>query len=44
MDAYLRAERVHRLLQSVIPVEDDSQIPPTSHIREFIGGSAYELH
>ncbi len=44
MDAYLRAERLHHLLQSVIPVEDDSLIPPTSHIREFIGGSAYELH
>ncbi|MGC9469860.1 MAG: ATP cone domain-containing protein [Anaerolineae bacterium] len=44
MDAYLRAERVHRLLQSVIPVEDESVIPTTSHIREFIGGSAYQLH
>jgi uridine kinase len=44
MDAFIRAERVHHLLQSVIPVEDDSLIPPTSHIREFIGGSAYELH
>jgi uridine kinase len=44
MDAFIRAERVHHLLQSVIPVEDDSVIPPTSHIREFIGGSAYELH
>ncbi len=44
MDAYLRAERVHRLLQVLIPVEDESTIPPTSHIREFIGGSAYRLH
>jgi len=26
----------------VTPVEDDSPIPPTSLIREFIGGSAYE--
>ncbi|MBN1874008.1 MAG: response regulator SirA [Anaerolineae bacterium] len=44
VDAYLRAERVLNLLQAIIPVEDDSDIPPTSHIREFIGGSAYSLH
>ncbi len=44
MDAYLRAERVHHFLQAIIPVEDESAIPPTSHIREFIGGSAYTLH
>jgi len=44
MDAYLRAERVHTLLQAIIPVEDDSSIPATSHVREFIGGSAYSLH
>jgi uridine kinase len=44
MDAYLRAERVHRLLQATMPVEDDSAVPATSHIREFIGGSAYDLH
>lgn len=44
IDAYLRAERVHKLLQAILPVEDDSAIPPTSHVREFIGGSAYKLH
>jgi uridine kinase len=44
VDAYLRAERVHNLLQAIIPVEDDSPIPATSHVREFIGGSAYDLH
>jgi uridine kinase len=44
MDAYLRSERVHKLLQAVIPVEDESLIPETSHIREFIGGSKYNLH
>ncbi|MGC9350089.1 MAG: ATP cone domain-containing protein [Anaerolineae bacterium] len=44
VDAFLRAERVHRVLQAIIPVEDESMIPPTSHIREFIGGSAYDLH
>lgn len=40
-DAWLRATRVYELLESVIPVEDDSAIPPTSHLREFIGGSSY---
>jgi uridine kinase len=44
VDAFIRAERVHRVLQAIIPVEDESAIPPTSHIREFIGGSAYDLH
>lgn len=44
VDAYLRAERVFKVLQAVTPIEDDSAIPPTSHIREFIGGSAYSLH
>jgi uridine kinase len=41
-DAYRRAERVHRLLSAVTPVEDDSPIPPDSLLREFIGGSCYE--
>jgi uridine kinase len=41
-DAFTRAERVHRLLQAVAPVEDDSAIPPDSLLREFIGGSCYE--
>ena len=41
-DGWLRAQRVHALLDSVTPVEDDSPIPPTSHLREFIGGSCYE--
>jgi uridine kinase len=40
-DAWLRAQRVHRLLRSVTPVADESPIPPTSLLREFIGGSAY---
>ncbi len=44
IDAYLRAQRVHSLLQALIPVEDESSIPATSHVREFIGGSAYKLH
>jgi uridine kinase len=44
VDAYLRAERVHNLLQAIIPVDNDTDIPATSHVREFIGGSAYEVH
>jgi len=44
VDAFIRAERVRKLLESVMPVENDSAIPATSHLREFIGGSAYDLH
>jgi len=40
-DAAIRAERVRRLLEAVVPVEDDSAIPPDSLLREFIGGSCY---
>jgi uridine kinase len=41
-DAYNRACRVHELLKRVTPVYDESSIPPTALLREFIGGSAYE--
>jgi uridine kinase len=41
-DACNRAQRVHKLLQSVMPVEDDDVIGPYSLMREFIGGSAYD--
>jgi len=41
-DAYTRAYRVHELLKTITPVEDDSPIPPTALLREFIGGSTYE--
>ncbi len=43
-DAYTRAERVYNLLQAVAPIEEKEEeaIPPTSHLREFIGGSCYE--
>jgi uridine kinase len=41
-DAYHRAKRVHVLLQSVTPVEDDSPVPSDSVLREFIGGSSYK--
>lgn len=37
-DAYTRAARVRLLLESVLPVEDDSTVPADSVLREFIGG------
>jgi uridine kinase len=42
-DAMIRARRVYALLQTVTPVTGDAEraIPPTSHLREFIGGSCY---
>lgn len=42
VDAFTRAERVHRLLGEVTPVQDETAIPPDSLLREFIGGSCYE--
>lgn len=40
-DAYVRAKRVHDLLETITPVTDDSLVPSTSLLREFIGGSKY---
>jgi len=40
-DAYIRARRVQKLLGEIELMEDDSCVPPTSLLREFIGGSAY---
>jgi hypothetical protein len=44
VDAHTRAKRVYGLLSAVAPIEekDEVAIPPTSHLREFIGGSCYE--
>jgi uridine kinase len=44
VDAYTRANRVYELLKAVAPLaaEDEEAIPPTSHLREFIGGSIYK--
>lgn len=39
-DAYIRAARIHQMLQAVEPVEDESPIPSDSVLREFIGGSS----
>lgn len=41
-DAFRRAVRCLSYLEEVEVLEDDSVIPPTSLLREFIGGSAYE--
>ncbi len=43
IDAFERAQRVQKLLEAVAPIteRDEEAIPPTSHLREFIGGSIY---
>src|SRR5271157_19860 len=38
VDAYTRASRIHTLLSSLTPLEDDSLVPRDSVLREFIGG------
>ncbi|MEI8140495.1 MAG: ATP cone domain-containing protein [bacterium] len=40
-DAYVRAKRVHDLLAPIEAVSQDSMVPATSLLREFIGGSQY---
>lgn len=40
-DAYDRAVRVQKLLQTILPQTDDSVVPADSVIREFIGGGVY---
>ncbi|MEI6563557.1 MAG: ATP cone domain-containing protein [bacterium] len=40
-DAYVRAKRVHNLLEPLDAVSDDHAVPATSLLREFIGGSQY---
>ena len=37
-DAFNRASRVHALLDSIVPVADESLVPADSVLREFIGG------
>lgn len=41
-DAFVRAKRVHDLLAPLDAITDDSLVPGTSLLREFIGGSQYE--
>ena len=38
-DAYIEANRLLKLLQYFIELDDISDIPSTSILREFIGGS-----
>lgn len=42
-DAYIRAERIYKLLSEVVRFDDESAIPRDSLLREFIGGSIYKL-
>jgi uridine kinase len=44
MEEVIRAERIHRLLDSLETIEDDSLVPASSLLREFIGGSSYAVH
>lgn len=41
LDAHIRANRVYALLRPLRPVRDDRVVPPTSLLREFIGGGCY---
>ena len=43
-DAFIRAERVHKLLSQVDNFYDEQIIPWDSLMREFIGGSVLKLH
>ncbi|KXZ39284.1 uridine kinase [Alkalithermobacter thermoalcaliphilus JW-YL-7 = DSM 7308] len=36
---YIEAKRLLKFLQYFVPIEDEQDIPPTSILREFIGGS-----
>jgi uridine kinase len=42
-DARGRAGRIHALLQEIAPA-GDAAVPPSSVLREFIGGSVFALH
>lgn len=44
LDGFIRAERIHRILGTIENVSDESIIPSTSLLREFIGGGAYDVH
>jgi len=42
-DAVARARRIAALFTQIEPADDDA-VPPTSVLREFIGGSTYDVH
>ena len=44
LDGYIRARRIFDLFESLEDVEDDSAVPPTALLREFIGGGIYDIH
>jgi uridine kinase len=44
LDGYIRARRIHDLFAAIEDADDDSAVPPTSLLREFIGGGAYDIH
>ncbi len=41
-DAYVRASRLSKVLESITPISDDSPVPKDSVLREFIGGSIFD--
>jgi uridine kinase len=41
-DAFMRANRVRKVLEQITAIDDDSIVPADSVIREFIGGSIYD--
>ncbi len=43
LDAYVRGVRVKSLFDSIIAYDDVDRVSPYSPLREFIGGSAYDL-
>lgn len=46
LDGIIRAERVQAVFDSLATVDDaaENAVPPSSLLREFIGGSAYDVH
>jgi uridine kinase len=43
LDPYIRGKRVSALLDTIVAFPDLEQLPSTSPIREFTGGSSYEI-
>ena len=43
-DAYIRAERIYKLLSKIDQYDDETILPPDCLLREFIGGSVLKLH
>ncbi len=42
-DAYREANRLKKFLSYIVPIPDE-EIPPTSILREFLGGSSFDYH